>query len=62
MNAYEIRIIKGLSGPMIFAAQMMSDFTAIRRAQMMADGPDAAFEVWRGMECIFKHGDAAPVR
>lgn len=61
MNAYEIRIIHGSGGALVYATQMVSDFSAIRRAQMIAEERKAEFEVWRGMECIFRRTEATKV-
>ena len=58
---YEIRIIKRNESALIYFEESICDFTAIRRAQILAQARNAAFEVWRGMECIFRRASATPV-
>lgn len=52
MHDYEIRILKPDGSTAIVAAEIfLCDSSAIRAAHAMADG--LAFEVWRGMDCIY---------
>lgn len=57
MQDYEIRILNPDGSTAIIAAEIyLCDTSAIRAAHVMADG--LAFEVWRGMDCIY--GAASP--
>lgn len=57
MHDYEIRILKPDGSTALIASEIyLCDSSAIRAAHAMADG--LAFEVWRGMECIY--GEVAP--
>ena len=52
MPNYEIRLRKRQGGTCAYRADRMSDFSAVRTAQLIAAGGDA-IEVWKGMECIY---------
>ena len=57
MRDYEIRILNPDGSTAIIAVEIyLCDASAIRAAHAMADG--LAFEVWRGMDCIY--GAALP--
>jgi hypothetical protein len=60
MQVYEIRILPGApgNGPTLIEASYVSDYSAIRSAQTIANG--RGFEVWRGLECIFARNKPAP--
>lgn len=52
MHDYEIRILNPDGSAAIIAAEIyLCDSSAVRAAHAMADG--LAFEVWRGMDCIY---------
>jgi hypothetical protein len=52
MENYEIRILKGSGGPIIYAGTHISDMAAVRRARAITGAADVV-EVWRGGDCIY---------
>lgn len=55
MRTYQIRILTGDdASPTVFQQTYFSDFAAIRSGSQIANG--GAFEVWRGMDCIYSIG------
>lgn len=56
MSAYEIRILPPGKPIRLYAASLLGDHAAIRRAQTLAQAGDG-IEVWRGLTCIY----AAPI-
>jgi hypothetical protein len=51
MQEYEIRILNQGHGDTIIEVVHLNDHAAVRAARKMAR--DKAFEVWRGLDCIY---------
>lgn len=57
MHTYEIRILSQGRTKMVIEAIHLSDYAAIRAGEKYAAGQ--AFEVWRGMQCIYDNSNGA---
>lgn len=61
MHEYEIRIAASIRQPAVTLEEIhLSDRGAISAGRKMAKG--RAFEIWRDLECIFRHAPSPPPR
>ena len=60
MREYEIRVLSSGRSQTIIEVMHLNDHAAIRAAMKMAHGK--AFEVWRGLDCIYSLPDRPAAR